>query len=333
MTQSTDEMHSPALFTHAKRKDWGLGVLAWDDGGKRGYLFEDGEERTMADGFHELMRKVEHLNPEQREAFLRLRRVLATRASARAGADTGPSFSKQLASFRESYPAGFFDPKWILETRGEGVERRTPHHRAPLIREAHERLAAEALDPLLSRQHFKQAWDLVLEVLGHTDLVPAVQLRKLKSTESEQQRELSLATRDLLYAKLPFDRRFDRFAAAAVAHSGEELRWEMATGVSAVVHPEDHVCISATVLRLQLKSIGSGATVATRPTSAAYAHLLAVARSAAKKLTEQGERPRDLMDVYDFMLVTLKAPPRSTKAKPKAKVQKVVSEEEAEADE
>jgi hypothetical protein len=329
MTQSPDDMHLPVLFAHATRKDWGLGVLAWDDGGKRGYLFEDGEERTMANGFHELMRKVEPLSPEQKEASLRLRRTLAARANARAEAVSGPSFSKQLATFRQTYAGGFFDPKWVVGTRGEGVEQRTPHHRAVLIREAREQLAAEALDPLLASHSFKQAWDLVLGVLAPTDLVPAVQLKKLKSTDSEQQRELSVATRDLLHAKLPFDRRFDRFATALAAHSGEALRWEMATAVSAVVHPEDHACISPTVLRLQLKSIGSGASPATRPTSAAYARLMAVFRTVSKKLTEQGERPRDLMDVHDFMHFTLKAPARAPKST-KPKTRKVVS---AEADE
>jgi len=51
MTLATDDTLVPSIFAHATRLDWGVGVLAWEDGGKRGYLFADGEERTLASGF------------------------------------------------------------------------------------------------------------------------------------------------------------------------------------------------------------------------------------------------------------------------------------------
>ena len=39
MTLVTDDSRLPSLFAHTTRKDWGVGVLAWEAGGKRGYLF------------------------------------------------------------------------------------------------------------------------------------------------------------------------------------------------------------------------------------------------------------------------------------------------------
>jgi len=65
MTQPANESRSPSLFAHKNRKDWGVGVLAWEADGKRGYLFDNGEERTMASGFFELMRRIEHPSAEE----------------------------------------------------------------------------------------------------------------------------------------------------------------------------------------------------------------------------------------------------------------------------
>ena len=65
MTLATDLSLVPSIFAHATRQDWGVGVLAWEDGGKRGYLFADGEERTLASGFYDLMGRVEQPSPEQ----------------------------------------------------------------------------------------------------------------------------------------------------------------------------------------------------------------------------------------------------------------------------
>ena len=65
MTLATDHSPVPSIFAHAARQDWGVGVLAWEDGGKRGYLFADGEERTLASGFYDLMGRVEQPSPEQ----------------------------------------------------------------------------------------------------------------------------------------------------------------------------------------------------------------------------------------------------------------------------
>ena len=95
MTSPTSDF--PSIFAHTLRKEWGIGVLAWEDGGKRGYLFEDGEERTMASGFHQLMRRVEKPNAEQIAAHERLRQRLAVSEKAASLATAGgPTFLDQM---------------------------------------------------------------------------------------------------------------------------------------------------------------------------------------------------------------------------------------------
>jgi hypothetical protein len=316
MTQPANESRSPSLFAHKNRKDWGVGVLAWEADGKRGYLFDNGEERTMASGFFEMMRRVENPSAEESAAWGRLQKILAARANAHATARLGATFADHVEKFRETYPDGLQDAKWLVEVRGEGAGRRTPRHRDEMIREAKEQLSSAALDALISGQKHEQLWTLVTSVLGRTDLVPVAQMRKPKTATPEQHRGLAVAARDLLYGKTPYEQRFEHYLGALAGFFGEPARWELATALSALLHPKEHVCVNPAIFRQHLKATGSRSTIAARPTNAAYAKLLTVARFVSSQLVGQGEAPRDLLDVLDFMRIALKpvAVPRAAKA-------------------
>ncbi len=311
MTLNTDDTNLLPLFAHTARKDWGIGVLAWETSGKRGYLFEDGQERALANGFYNLMRKVEKPSPDQKAASIRLQRLLVARANAQAARANGPNFANQLATFHEIYPGGLSDPNWVLDVRGEGAAQRAPAHRSPVVQEAQEQLCASVLDSLIASQQYEQMWELIVSVLGRTELVPSAQLRKSKTADHVRLRDLAVAVRDLLYGSQPYPPRFDRYVAALAAYSGEPTRWEMATALSAVVHPAEHMCVHPADFRLQLRVAGSQETIAARPNSAGYKRLLAVARVIARKLTDQNELPRDLLDIHDFIRVTLKPAPKA----------------------
>jgi hypothetical protein len=306
MAAAPNASRTPSLFAHKNRKDWGVGVLAWEADGKRGYLFANGEERTMAGDFFELMRRVEQPNAEETAAYAKLQKILAARAKADDTERRGATFADHVERFRETYEDGLQDAKWIEEIRGEGAERRSPRHRDAVIDEAAEQLSPSALDALISGQKHEQLWTLVTSILGRSDLVPAVQLRKPKSVTVEHQRGLAIAARDLLYGKTPYEQRFDRYLAALAAFYGEPARWELATALSAIVHPKEHVCVQPTVFRQQLKATGTRGVVPARPGSAAYAKLLVIARFVGTQLTGQDETPRDLMDVIDFIRIALK---------------------------
>src|SRR4051812_28829747 len=106
MTLMAIDSDFPILLTHSVRKEWGVGVLAGEKDGKRRYLFENGEERTLASGFDQMMQRVEKPTPDQQLAFARLQGVLAGRAkNGEDGKPAGFSIGKQLAKFRETYAA------------------------------------------------------------------------------------------------------------------------------------------------------------------------------------------------------------------------------------
>ena len=308
---ATNDTNGPTLFAHATRKDWGVGVLSWELGGKRGYLFEDGEERTLASGFYQLMNRVEQPNADQKAASIRLERVLSGRARAHAHkltTDTNaPTFYDQVALLRKTYPAGLLDANWAQDVRGEGAKSRALRHRTALVNEAQEQLSASVLDALLAEQHYGQVWERIVNVLSHSELVPKTQFKQPKVVRGDLQRELALAARELLHGQGPYEQRFDRFGSALAAYSGEPTHWEIATVLSAIICPTEHVCVHPTVFRRQFKIIGSPGTLpAPKPSGAAYTRVLLAIRGIAKKLTEQGEVPRDLLDVHDFIRITLK---------------------------
>jgi hypothetical protein len=304
----------PPLLQHSVRADWGVGVLAGEKDGKHRYLFENGEERTLAGGFTAMMIRVEEPSDEQRAAYARMRGILAARAPSDGVRPAGLDFGAQLMTFHGTFPGGLSGPRWVADVRGEGAPARSPRHRAPLIEEASQLLSQKSLDSLASAQHFTEIWDSVAKVLSRTDLVSAAQL-KLKQPRDEQARALALAVRELLYGGAAYDVRFDRFCAAFAAAFGAPPRWELATALSAVVHPTEHVCVESTTFRKQMKASGSHRPVALQPSGSGYASFLAVVRMVANKLSEHGELPRDLFDVRDFITLTLKPIPKK-KAKP-----------------
>jgi hypothetical protein len=309
MAPSKDGSQSPALYTHKLRANWGVGVFAGETDGKQRYLFENGEERTLAGGFRDMMRRVDDPNPDQEAIYARLKAELAKRGDVHVAPAKPASFGflDQLACLHRAYPAGLSDPKWIAEIRGEGAEIRAPRHRQPAIRDAQEKLSRDALKSLIKDERFDDVWKQVIAVLRQTDLVPSAQL-KLKGVGGESARDLALAVRELLYGRGAFDTRFGAYLVALTAAFGQPPHWELATALCALVHPTEHLCVDPTLLRKQLKASSSRRTVPAQPSSAGYASSLAIARLVASKLTEQGETPRDLLEVRDFVAFTLKRP-------------------------
>jgi hypothetical protein len=209
------------------------------------------------------------------------------------------------------------DVKWVAEMRGESGDT-AGRRRDATIQKAQELLSCKALDAMLGGQHFGDVWAQVVAVLGNTDLVPAAQFRH--SARGEHQRALGIAVRELLYGSALYEQRFSRYLGAFASAFGQHAPWEVATVLSALVHPKEHICVDAASLRKQLKTFSSRGSIATQPNAAGYTRLLSVARLIANKLAERGEVPRDLLDVRDFICFTLKpaSKARAARVKPKA---------------
>lgn len=325
MNSAPDETQFPSLFSHTIKTEWGVGVLSEEKDGKRRYLFENGEERTLATGFYELMSRVESPTPEQQLTYARLQGVLAARGSAESKSSKGTvwTISNQLGRFRLAYSDGLSDQTWASEMRGSEGKRGTGQRQA-ILAKAESALSRTALDAAIEGGRHLAVWEALVGVLTSTDLVPAAQLKRAP-TSGEPLRNLAVRLRELLHGDGNFDQRFDRWVAALTLAMGEQPRWELATAPAGVFHPREHLCVEPTAFRKQLKAWGGRAAPSLQPTGSGYASFLSVARLLANQLAAHGEVPRDLLDVRDFVVVSLKPVPKGAAAAPSKKAERAAS--------
>ncbi len=312
MSPSDDDKAFPTLFSHRKREDWGVSVLSGEHDGKRRYLFEGGEERTMGAGSLDLMRKIEQPDAEQRAAYVRLVGLLAKRER-RSETSKAPGASaamKQLDRFHKKYPGGFFSREWKTDEASVHARRA----RGALVEKAQERLSAVAVSKLLSAERFEALWEETIGTVNGSKWAP----EPLRPTaDRDQQRALAEASADLLHGRDTYDARFDRFIGAYEAAFHDPPSWEAATALSALTSPVEHVLVAPALFRKQLKALARSATFAARPSGAAYSRCQTMCQALANLLAARGEVPRDMLDVHDFVRETLAA--TSPKAAPLAR--------------
>jgi hypothetical protein len=132
---------------------------------------------------------------------------------------------------------------------------------------------------------------LVSEELGPTSI-------------SDQQRQLGEGVRELLHGTGHYEQRFDRFVSRLESVFDKPPSWEAASALPALFSPLRQVYVEPISFRKQLKALARPSALSARPTGAAYLRCLGMARSLASMLAAQGEVPKDLLEVHDFIRAT-----------------------------
>jgi hypothetical protein len=288
----------PSLYRHSTRPAWGVGILSGEHDGKRSYLFEDGEERTLGAAGIELMRVVDHPDRDQQETCSHLLSLLAKRAGRRdTQAPLKSAVEKQLARFHKKYHGGFFSGEWRNDTNNAFARR----VRGSIAQNVQERLSAQRMSELLEREDFAAVWNEAVALVNASGLAAG----DLQSTTAQaEQRLLAEAVYSLLHGQESYEHRFDRWIAALASVFRDGASWQTATALAAMMTPVDHVYVEPTSFRKQLKLMARPSAFGARPTGAAYVRCLAAAQALANMLATQGEVPRDLLDVHDFIRTT-----------------------------
>jgi hypothetical protein len=302
MNQLATNREFPSLFSHKKRADWGVGVLSGQEDGKRRYLFEDGEERIMGAGGIQLMFKVEHPDRDQQATCARLMALLAKRDGRSEPAETAAAGAaallKQLERLHKKYPGGFFSKEWRSDEKNMHA-RQTRTTTAPKLQAE---LSLKNFEKLERAQRYEVICNHVINLLGESGLTTG----PLKPvTNADQQRVLAEKTRELLHGRDTYDTRFDRFVGAYESVFHEAPSWQTATALPALMSPIDHVYVEPTSFRKQLKALSRYSAFAARPNGAAYARCLSMAQALANMLAARSEVPRDLLDVHDFVRISV----------------------------
>jgi hypothetical protein len=288
------------LYHHSKRAEWGLAILAWDQGNRRGFQFQDGVLRVISEGYYALLRPVTE-PPEgaaQLIADLRQRAGMAEERARSKASGARLTFSDQLKIFRIKYPGGFTDDGWA---RG-GDGRRLKKHRQPAIDDAQAALADEALQAALTGQRCAEVIEALATLLGQTNLVKPKEVEGVRQLPIERAEPVVAALRELLHGEeAAIGPRFDRLAAEL--HG--QFSWALTTAPGALARPEVLAYVHPPTIQRQAQVLEPLFSLRVHPNGHAYGRAVALTTRVRDLVMEAGLQPADLLDVYDFMAATL----------------------------
>lgn len=305
----------PCLYRHKKCKQWGLAIIAWERGDKRGYQFEDGRVRIFKKGFYKLFEEVEPPEDAASDLVDELKNRLerSKRRAIRHEKKRGTSrpkavypFADQLRIFTTLYPQRFQDAAWTKGIRGIDAGRRLKRHRQPVMDEACELLAAERMQMLIDQHRHPEIVRSCIELLESTSLVTRSQLEVLRRLNNNAQRDFATTLYDLLYDDSILARRFDRFVQVLRTVDSRGPSWQLATVFGALVKPDEHVCVHPSTFRKQAASLKPELDLPKEVSALAYRGVLDLVNATRKALNDKGIEPADLMDVKDFVWQTLR---------------------------
>lgn len=292
------------LYQHVKRKQWGMAVLTWERDGKRGYQFEDGELRVFAEGFYKFLEEVEPPPEQAARLMAKLGRQGGLGKGDAKDEDRKLTFEEQLQVFLEQYADGFAGAEWKNGHRGEGASRRLKRHRDSAAANARELLGKDALDGLIAAGDHAEVLKRMTDIVHGTDLVTRAQAEPV--ARAKPSAALSEGLRDVLYGEGDYEARFDEYCRLLLEAGRKQLSWPLASSIPALVQPEAHVAVRPTVLAKQAQWAYPRLRYSTKPEGRVYTRILTMARTVRDTLTKGGHPPKDMLDVYDFMLATLR---------------------------
>ena len=311
MTAIAEDTTTPTLFRHKKRTEWGVGVLAGEDETRLRLQFEDGTFRTIAKTHDHLLEKVDNPSDETTAA---LDALLSERQEAMKGPTTksrGPDISPteaiatQLERFMGAYPAGFDDEAWAKDIRGDGQSRKLKSYRNIGLEAAHP-LSRASLQAPPPESGELEIFEAAVGLYKKTDLATVkTDVRPLTQLDESRRREFSKALVALLLGEDALNLRVDRFI-AELLRLGVKPTWSLVTVPLGFAQPDTHAVIRPATVRKQAGRLGIAAKIPSPPTGRSYQAALQVVRSLERKLRDRELAPRDLLDVCDFMAVTLK---------------------------
>ena len=308
-TQMADNTPSvpPRIFEHNARKDWGRSVLVQEIPDKRTFLFEDGAERAFRpDYWH----KMEFVEVEGNDAFridkLARRNQMPAPGSGRKSAAPPKkpdiTFEQQVGFFISLYPIGFEDDKYIKAERGTSDPESKLKNAA--IERAEELLNQAALGGMIAAGDYKKVHEIVHQLMLTTkNTTQKAEATRFAKMEEEHHEEYALALQSLLYGEKSFALRMDRYISAINVEKGPT--WPMATLISALVFPNDHIFVKPTFMKKQTLILDIDPKYETTPNATTYMRFNEACKKAKELLQVAGQRPRDLFDVYTFVSKTL----------------------------
>lgn len=308
------------LHRHRSRQKWGYGVAVNHHDGVVDWQFQDGKLRRIAKSFCHLLEAVD-LPADEDEAIsvdLIARAGLTVARRQREAEDGAPllTLDEQVSRFLLRFPGGFEDEKWVKDHRGEDAKRRLKRHRNAAIADAQEHLTEEELRGMLASGQPEKVVETVLSVLEACNLTTKKARSLLDKMRPMDVEPIAHAWVELLHGEGKIDMRMLRLL-TPLRHLGKP-NWALVTGPLALLHPDEHITVQPKAFREQAKWMAPRLTLHHQPDGAQYERLRRMALRLRNQLVERDMAPRDLMDVFDFMVLSLKPVKKKDIRAPKA---------------
>ncbi|WP_434380851.1 hypothetical protein [Melittangium boletus] len=302
---------SPAVFVLENQPEWGPGIVLEDRDGKWVLLFEQGGRRV----FNKLLikgLKPADMSPDEAHALdARLRgrplKAATAKSTKKGKKPTAPpplyaAFADQVRWFETFFVGGFEGERFIEEERGRADRKGKNGYKTAAIAFAQEHLSPERFETASEEELLAATKKLI----QFTNIVhPMEGAIALGAMKAEDHSPFIAATKTLLHGTSDYAGRFERFVDTVNISDAEgkakKVTWPLATLLSAMYHPTEHVCVKPTAFEAQGALVGLPVDKSQPVTGAAYARFREVALATQKRLVEAGHHPRDLMDVYSFI--------------------------------
>lgn len=298
------------MYQHTKKKEWGLAILAWEEDDRRAYQFEDGNLRIFKDGYYQLLQPVK--DPKNAEAiedelYRQLALTEAHRQATREASASGEqliTLDDQLAIFLLQYPNGFEDDEWVEGIRG-GEGRRLKRHRQAAIDEAQELLGHEVLKDQIEKKRYADAVRSMIKVWKSTDLVSVSEVKVFDAGNRRLNGDLVRALYALCYEDGSPTEAFTTYVNVLKEVMGQEPSWQFVTSLPALLKPASEITVRHGTFRDQAKTIAPRLSLEKAANAEAYQEIVTMVKALRGHLAANKHNPRDLMDVHDFIRVTL----------------------------
>lgn len=319
------------LHRHRSRQKWGYGVAVNHHDGVVDWQFQDGKLRRIAKSFCHLLEPVD-LPADQDELIsvdLIARAGLTVARRQREAEDGAPllTLDEQISRFHLRFPDGFEDEKWVKDYRGEDAKRRLKRHRDAAIADAQERLAEDKLRAMLANGKPMEVITAVLSVLEACNLTTKKARSLFDNMRPMDIDPIAHAWVEFIHGEGRIDMRMLTLL-TPLRHLGKP-NWALVTAPLALVHPDEHVTVSPKAFREQAKWMAPRLTLHHQPDGAQYERLRRMAVRLRDQLIARDLHPRDLMDVFDFMTISLKPVKKKDIRKPKTTEEETTTTEAA----
>ncbi len=305
-TTPTTTSNDNTLFQHTTQPDWGLAILAWERGDKRGYQFQDGQLRVFKNGYFKFLEPVDRPVDESARVLAELNRVIGRqRAAKRIGNDQKPvALADQISYFSSLFPEGFAGKGWMKKHRGAGARSALKRHRDPVMKKAQELLAPERLAKHLEAGQADVIVADMLRIVESTDLVTKAQTRGMDRIDSANAGQMVRALHRLLTEEGDLTAPFDAWVGTLTRALHRKSAWALATAFPALVQPARFTAVKRTTFARAAAWLAPSLIIGD-PNGRTYLRLFDMVDTLVTKLNEADLHPQDRMDAYDFIQLTL----------------------------